>query len=99
MTTYAIDLKQTPNQEFFINILNRDMTIRIVDREIPLFSVFVNENYLVQNIPCFANQGILPYPYMITELGGNFMFVTSGDEYPSWKNFGDTCNLVFVSEE
>lgn len=97
MTTYSIDLKSTPNQEFFINILNRDMTIRIIDRGLPLFSLYINGDYLVQNIPCFSNQGILPYPYMTTEIGGNFMFLTENDQYPKWDNFGNTCNLVFVT--
>ncbi len=97
MTTYSIDLKSTPNQEFFINILNRDMTIRIIDRGLPLFSLYINGDYLVQNIPCFSNLGILPYPYMTTEIGGNFMFLTENDEYPAWENFGNTCNLVFVT--
>ncbi len=98
MITYSIDLKQTPNQEFLVNIANRDMTVRIIDRGLPLFSLFVNNEYLVQNVPCFANQGILPYPYMITEAGGNFKFVTENDEYPNWVNFGKTCNLVFEAE-
>ena len=38
MITYSIDLKQTPNQEFLVNIANRDMTVRIIDRGLPLFS-------------------------------------------------------------
>ncbi len=99
MTTYVIDLKQIPNQEFFINLLNKDMTIRIIDRGIPLFSISINNEYLVQNVPCFANQDVLPYPYMVAEIGGNFRFVSSDDEYPNWENFGSTCNLIFVTEE
>lgn len=95
MTKYSIDLKQTPNQEFFINLEHRDMTIRLIDREIPLFSLSMNDEFLVQNVPCFANQGILPYPYMTAELGGNFIFETENDEYPCWRNFGTTCNFFF----
>lgn len=95
MAKYYIELKNTPNQEFFINLENKDMTIRIVHREIPLFSLYMGDDYLVQNVPCFANQGILPYPYMVAEAGGNFFFETEKDEYPHWKNFGGTCNLYF----
>lgn len=97
MTKYLIDLKQVPNQEFFINLQNRDMSVRIIDREILLFSLSVNNSYLVQNVPCFPNQEVLPYPYMAAEAGGNFMFVTENDEYPSWENFGKTCLLYFVT--
>lgn len=97
MTKYLIDLKQTPNQEFFINLENKDMTIRIVSRKIPLLSVFYNNKYIVQNVPCFPNQEILPYPYQSSEIGGNFYFESADDEYPEWKNFGTTCKFYFVS--
>lgn len=99
MTKYLIDLKQTPNQEFFINLENKDMTIRVISRKIPFLSVFYNDNYVVQNVPCFPNQEILPYPYQSSEIGGNFFFETNDDEYPEWKNFNTTCKFYFVSEE
>jgi len=98
MTKYLIDLKQVPNQEFFINLKNRDMSIRIIDRQLLLLSLSVNNAYLVQNVPCFPNQEVLPYPYMVAEAGGNFVFETENDEYPTWKNFGKTCHFYFVCD-
>lgn len=98
MSKYLIDLKQIPNQEFFINLENRDMSVRIIDRQLLLLSLSINNSYLVQNVPCFPNQGVLPYPYMVTEAGGNFVFETENNEYPSWQNFGKTCLFYFVTD-
>lgn len=99
MTTYNIELQVTPNQEFSTTINNIDMTIRIRYADIMLFSLQINGEYVCPDVPCFARQGILPYPYMIQEAGGQFIFSTENDEYPTYENFGGSCNLYFTDLE
>ena len=63
------------------------------------FSLLINDEYICPNVPVFSNQGVLPYPYMVSEVGGNFYFITENDDYPNYENFGTTCKLYFLTED
>lgn len=104
MTQYIIETKNIPNQEFSTTINNIDMRIHIryvstEDSGIMLFNLQIGGEYVCPDVPCFANQKILPYPYMEQEAGGNFIFETENDEYPNYENFGGSCNLYFVTQD
>lgn len=95
------NLQNIPNQSFTTTINNIDMeiTLKLADENYPhlLFAIETNDGYLCPYIPIFANQGLLPYNYMIQELGGQFFIETEQDEYPDYTKFGDTQNLSFIT--
>ena len=104
MAVYEIELNNIPNQIFTTTINDIDMEITLKlggeeNNQIMFFALATNNEYLCPFVPVFANQGILPYPYMISELGGNFIFITDDDEYPNYLNFGTTQNLYFITED
>lgn len=104
MTTYAIELQTLPNQQFTLTINNVNMNVDLKaagdnDNQIMLFALKVNDVFLCPYVPVFANQGLLPYKYMVSEAGGNFFFDTDADEYPNWQNFGSSCKLYFITQD
>lgn len=101
---YEIELNNLPNQTFTTTINNVDMEVIIktggeVDNQITFFALRIDDDYLCPFVPAFANQGVLPYEYMISEAGGQFFFETENDEYPNWENFGITCKLYFITQD
>lgn len=101
---YEIELNNLPNQTFTTTINNVDMEVIFIlageeNNNIMFFALRTNEDYLCPFVPVFANQGLLPYEYMIAEAGGQFFFETENDEYPNWENFGTTCKLYFVTQD
>lgn len=100
---YDFELNNTlPNQTFTTTINNVDMEIVIKtggdnDNPITYFALIMNGDYLCSFVPVFANQKILPYDYMAAEIGGNFFFITENDEYPYFKNFNNSCKLIFLT--
>ena len=102
---YKIELNNSlPNQTFptTVNKVEMEVFIKLAgqeDNQIMLFALRVDNDYLCPFVPVFANQGVLPYPYMVSEAGGNFFFITENGEYPNYTNFGTTCNLYFITED
>lgn len=101
---YEIELNAIPNQTFTTTINNVDMEITLkmggeVDNPIMFFALQKDSEYLCPYVPVFANQGVLPYNYMIEEVGGQFFFDTENDIYPYWENFNNTCKLYFLTED
>lgn len=105
MTQYYYELNNTlPNQSFPLTINNLDLEVEIRlsgedDNEMMLFTLKSGDEYICPAVPCCANQGLLPYPYMVSEVGGNFFFITENGEYPHYTNFNTTCNLFFITED
>lgn len=90
------------NQEFDVQIDGVDKDIHIALRtvkDIILMSVTVDKELLGIPFICFPGQPVLPYPYMVEKLGGNFMFVTENGVYPNYENFGTSCNLYFITSD
>ncbi len=100
---YEIELNNSlPNQTFTTNITGVDMEITLKmagdsNNPIMLFALQINNEYICPYIPVFANQGVLPYEYLISEVGGQFFMETENDETPYWENFGSTCRFYFVT--
>lgn len=106
MSVELIELQPTPNQEFSITVNNIDMTVNLKysgetekNEGIMLFALRINDEYVCPFVPCFSNQGVLPYPYMVSEAGGNFYFVTDNEQYPVYNNFGSSCFLYFITKD
>lgn len=104
MSQYEIELQNIPCQEFSTTINNVDMTVTLKlagdeNNPIMLFALQINGEYVCPFVPCFANQGLLPYRYMVEEVGGNFFFDTENDEYPYWENFTTSSRLYFITSD
>ena len=97
----ALDSKYA-NQEFDVQIDGVDKDIHIALRtvqDIILMSVTVDGELLGIPFICFPDQPVLPYPYMVEKLGGNFMFVTENSVYPNYEDFGASCSLYFITSD
>lgn len=104
MTQYQIDLKNLPNQEFSVDMENISYTITIqyIENEVSgimMFSLLIDDTEICTSVPCFANQAILPYPWQVALANGNFVFLTDNENYPHYEDFGNTCNLYFVTKD
>lgn len=103
MAVYEIELNNSyANQEFDVLLDDIQNTIHVLLQtvnDITMMSIFVNNEQMGQPFMCFANQPIVPYPYMIDILGGNFVFQTQDNNYPNFENFGTTCFLYFITKD
>lgn len=102
MTIYQINLNNAyANQEkdVIIEGLEKDIHILLQTNENgSLFlTVSVNNEQLGCAFMCFPNQPVIQYDYMQNILGGDFIFETSGNDYPSYEDFGKTCRLYFLT--
>lgn len=100
---YQIDLNPSyANQEFDVQIdgVEKDIHIKLrTAYDVTLMSVTVDGELLGIPFICFPNRPVLPYPYMVEKLGGNFIFATENDDYPNYRNFGTSCLLYFVMQD
>lgn len=103
MAIYEIDLNPNyANQEFDIIIDEIENSIHILLQTVNdaiLMSIFINNEQIGEPFMCFPNQVVMPYPYMVDILGGNFVFRTEDDNYPNYENFGTTCSLYFLTKD
>ncbi len=103
MAIYEIELENSEaNLEFDVLIEDIQNTIHVLLQTVNdaiLMSVFVNNTQLGMPFMCFANQPVIPFPYIVDILGGNFIFQTENDNYPNYENFGKTCLLYFVTKD
>lgn len=101
MTQYVFELNnELPNQTFSTTLNNVDLEVILkTSDDLMLFALKSGDEYICPYVPACSNQGLLPYPYMESEVGGNFFFVTENGEYPYYENFGTTCSLYFITEE
>ena len=103
MSAYEIELNsEYPNQEFdvFFEEISNSIHVLLQDIEgVTFMSTFINGEQVGQAFNCCANQYIIPYQYMVEQLGGNFVFITDNDNYPNWENYNTTCKLYFVTQD
>lgn len=92
-----IFLAQTANQEVTTNLEGIRWVLTFKETQNGYISATVvrNSETLVSNIICVNGTPILPYRYLMEN--GNFFFDVVGDDLPNWRNFGDTCNLMYIT--
>lgn len=93
-----IPLSNIPNQTFTV-ILNNSL-YRIALRTIQEFtfvSVWTNDEVLFYNQLCTPNNYINPYNYL--SANGKFYFRCLDNNYPNYKNFNGSQQLLFLSPE
>ena len=94
----TIQLDNIPNQVFSITLNN--MLYRIAVRTIQnftLISVWQNGDILFYNQVCTPNAFVKPY-YYVSE-NGKLYFRCLDNEYPNYKKFGDTQQLLFLTPD
>ena len=86
-----------PNQKFTFNTDNQtvEITLNTVDN-ITLFSMAANGNKVISSIRVGANSLILGYQYL-QEQFGDFIFATTDNEYPCYKNFNQSNKLYWLN--
>lgn len=93
-----IELDNTlPNQKFTFNTENKtvEITLNTIDN-ITLFSMASNGNNIINSIRVGANSLILQYGHL-QEIYGDFIFTTTDNEYPYYKNFNQANKLYWLN--
>jgi hypothetical protein len=104
MTTYQINLNNNyPNQEFDLNIDEIEFTLNVLLQTtvqgVLLMTISINDSVVGQPFICLPNAPVIPYQYLIDKVGGNFVFETEHNNYPSYENFNNTCILYFITND
>ena len=88
-----------PNQKFNMPIKNGTLEIelRTVDN-ITLMSMNYNGNNIVSSIKVAPNVLLLGYKYL-QEQYGDFLFTTTDNKYPHYKNFNNANKLYYLNYE
>ena len=93
-----IDLDKIPNQMFDVLIDNVMYRVQLrTIQELTYMSVWANDELLFNSQLCSPNIYVNPYNYV--GLGGKFLFKCIDGEYPNYRNFGNTQELLFYTAE
>lgn len=86
-----------PNQKFDVAVKDGTLEIelRTVDN-IVLFSMKHNGNNIVNSVKVAPNVLLLGYKYL-QEQYGDFIFTTTDNQYPYYKNFNNANKLYWLS--
>lgn len=93
-----IQLQKLPNQVF--NVTLNDELYRIAIRtiqDLTFISVWKNDEPLFYNQICTPNAFVNPYNYVSSN--GKLYFQCLDNEYPNYKQFGNTQQLYFLTPE
>ena len=90
-----IQIQPIPNQSF--TFVADDTSFNVTfkttnDRTIADF--VINDDIAINGIRVMPNKPIIPYPYLEY---GNFFFVSNGEIYPFYTDFGISQNLVYLT--
>lgn len=99
MTTYYV-LPKTPNQTFEVQIEGVVVSFQLhMFRGLLYIGASIDGEAIVECQPVVGNTPILPRDISM-KLGGNFMFETLGNGYPSYEMFETiACRFCFVGFE
>ena len=93
-----IDLNKYPNQNKTTTIEGDYYSITLnTFRGYTLATIYRNEELIISGFLCLPNKNIIPYKGLTPK--GNFRFDCITDDYPNYKNFGDSCILRWYSTE
>ena len=95
---YKIPIKNTPNQELTTSIGNvfYKIDLRTI-QENTYMSVWANGEPLFYSQLCVPNEYVNPYNYLSTN--GKFYFSCLDNEYPFFKAFNNTQELLFFTTD
>lgn len=98
-----IPLQNIPNQSLSIQLDENQIDINFHATQdnidgtsgVTAIDIVINNVVIVSGMRAVFGTPIIPYIYL---QDGNFAFITQGDEYPDWRQFGITQFLVYASE-
>lgn len=95
-----IALEKVPQQSFDITLEGVRWTLAFrtpsnAEIDCALVSISKDGKSVLEGILCAPNALLMPYE----KEGGNFFFYCNEGEYPSWKNFEETCILYYLTSE
>lgn len=95
---FEIALTQEPNQSFSIVLDGSrfDISLRDIGADLMAVTIARDGVTLLDGARLVAGTPLLPYKYLET---GNFIFLTQGDAYPYWTEFGVTQSLLYLTAE
>ena len=99
-----IPIINIPNQSLTLQLNNNqyDLTIHATQDNsdgttgIMAMDIYINNSIIILGVRTVSLYPIIPYHYLSN---GNFVFVTKNFEYPDWRQFGITQNLIYFSGE
>lgn len=95
---YSIELQKTPNQEFTYIVGDKSFRVQLrTIQNLTFASIFLNGEALLYSQICVPNSFINIYRYI--SAGGKFFFKCVDNEYPYYKKFGDSQQLLFYTED
>lgn len=98
MTIYTPN--NIPNQSFSVKEEGADIRIRLhVFKDILYADVFVDNECVMCSYRVVNKGWLLPFPWMRRNGIGNLRFEDGDLQYPDYRNFGTTCNLVYYTAE
>lgn len=93
-----IPLDNVPNQVFTVNIEGNVYRIQArTIQDFTLLSVWQNDDLLFYNQVCVPNSFVNPYKYVSED--GRLFFRCLDNEYPNYRQFGNTQTLYFLTPE
>lgn len=94
----GIEVQNIPNQEFMrvIDGYRYDIAIRTY-KDLTLMDITCDDVVLKRSVRVCPNTPIIPYKYLTK--GGNFMFACKDKEYPNYNKFGETQQLVYLTDD
>jgi hypothetical protein len=91
-----IKLEPVPNQSISVTLEGVRYDIEIKDMgSVMAASITIDGEPVITGARCLVGVPLLPYKYMEQ---GNFIFVTDNNDFPDWRRFGDTQNLIYINK-
>jgi hypothetical protein len=98
-----IPITNIPNQSLSFTANNNQYDLRIHSARdtgtpgtgIMTFDISINSNVVVTGIRAVAGFPIIPSAYL---QNGNFIVLTDNDDYPDWRQFGISQQLIYASQ-
>lgn len=95
---YKIELQKTPNQELTFVIDGKVFLVKLrTIQEMTFADIALNGEWLLHSQLCLPNNFINLYKYI--SAGGKFFFKCVDNEYPNFRKFRDSQELLFYTED
>lgn len=90
-----VPITAVPNQSFSALLDGARVVMRIKEANgVMVADIDRSGVRLLSATRALAGEPLMPYHYME---GGNFIFLTLGDDMPDWRQFGVTQQLVYIT--
>lgn len=94
----VVSLENKKSQSIFVNLDGQSCLIRLIQRESFMYmDLTVNDNPILQGVPCLYANKIVRYTYL--GFSGDLFFLDNeGESDPSWDGLADRFPLYYITE-